>query len=55
MTNKELQEKMFLKKESSWITYNEQEIKQAFDFCEGYKIYIDRFVDRLNKKIDKSN
>lgn len=41
MTNKELEEKLFLKRESSWITYNKDEITNAFDFCEGYKTYID--------------
>ena len=41
MTNKELQEKLFLKRESSWIKYDEKEVKQAFNFCEGYKTYID--------------
>ncbi|MGL1893940.1 MAG: aminopeptidase [Spirochaetaceae bacterium] len=41
MTNKELEEKLLLKRESSWITYPDDEIKAAFDFCEGYKTYID--------------
>ena len=42
MTNKELEEKLFLKKESSWVTYKQEEIKKAFEFSEGYKIYIDK-------------
>ncbi len=41
MTNKELEEKLFLKRESSWITYNKEEITKAFEFSEGYKTYID--------------
>lgn len=41
MTNKELENKLFLKKESSWTTYSDNEIKNAFEFCEGYKKYID--------------
>ncbi|MBN2616998.1 MAG: aminopeptidase [Spirochaetales bacterium] len=41
MTNKELEKKLFLKKESSWITYNQSEIETAIDFCENYKTFID--------------
>ncbi len=41
MTNKELEEKLFLKRVSSWISYTEEEISKAFEFCEGYKKYID--------------
>lgn len=41
MTNKELEEKLFLKRESSWITYSKEEIDKAFNFAEGYKSYID--------------
>ncbi|QEN05227.1 aminopeptidase [Thiospirochaeta perfilievii] len=41
MTNKELEKKLFLKRESSWITYNKEETTKALEFCEGYKTYID--------------
>lgn len=41
MTNKELEKKLFLKRESSWITYDKNEVAKAFEFCEGYKTYID--------------
>lgn len=41
MTNKELEKKLFLKRENSWKTYDKSETEKAFDFCEGYKTFLD--------------
>lgn len=41
MTNIELDKKLFLRRENSWSTYDENEIKMAFELCEDYKTFID--------------
>jgi aspartyl aminopeptidase len=40
--NEKLQEKLFLKKKSSWLTYDEKQKKEIFTFADGYKKFIGR-------------
>jgi len=38
--NKQLEEKLFYKKESAWIDFNDSEHKKIFDFAEKYKVFL---------------
>ncbi len=42
MDAKELQEKLTIKRQSAYITLDENEKKNIYDFAEGYKIFLDK-------------